>query len=403
MNLQKFSTSERVRLQALPILFGLGVMSTVPRTADLKENLGLANGAFGTVLSFGAVGSLISLFVIGTLVHKLTVRKSLHLFALLTYGLMLSWPHIHNPVIFFVANMTMAFSWSGYNISILTHGLARQKQTGQSLLGLIHGGWSIGVLITTLFALWATSKLSFAVHIDLVMSLVLIASQILIYSLKDTFAAHEDEQVPEIKINLKTVFTNMTFDKTLNLAFILGTIMEYTSNDWVTLLAHQELGFSKAHSVIPYLVFIIMMIVGRVFLNKIVRIRPERFWLIIASQVGSLGFMALLHLTFFLQGRVGQNVLLALFCLSFACAGFGTSFMAAIMMNAGIRRNHLAASTIMARMNFSNVILAFVAKLLFAWVAQSFSILAAFTIPALMLFGVTFLNYIASPRLASAK
>ena len=57
-------------LRALYFLFGVLIMSWLPRFPEVKVNLGLSNGAFGSLMSLSAVGSLISLFTVGHLVHN---------------------------------------------------------------------------------------------------------------------------------------------------------------------------------------------------------------------------------------------------------------------------------------------------------------------------------------------
>ena len=46
------------------------MMSRVPRFPEVKANLGVSNGQFGTLLSLGAIGSLMSQVTVGHLVHR---------------------------------------------------------------------------------------------------------------------------------------------------------------------------------------------------------------------------------------------------------------------------------------------------------------------------------------------
>ena len=62
-------------LRVLFFLFGLGIMSWVPRFPEVKAALHLTNGGFGSLISSGAIGSLISLLTIGQVVHRIGVRK----------------------------------------------------------------------------------------------------------------------------------------------------------------------------------------------------------------------------------------------------------------------------------------------------------------------------------------
>ena len=50
-------------IKALFFIFGLLIMSWVPRFPEVKANLGLSNGEFGTLISTGAFGAVASLFL----------------------------------------------------------------------------------------------------------------------------------------------------------------------------------------------------------------------------------------------------------------------------------------------------------------------------------------------------
>ena len=52
---------EKRYLSALFFIFGFGIMAWVPRFPDLKENLGLTNGPFGSILTTGAIGAFTGL------------------------------------------------------------------------------------------------------------------------------------------------------------------------------------------------------------------------------------------------------------------------------------------------------------------------------------------------------
>jgi MFS family permease len=64
-------------LAKLFFLFGVGIMSWIPRFPDLKDQLGLSNGQFGSIISMGSVGGVISLLTVGHIVHKLGSYKVL--------------------------------------------------------------------------------------------------------------------------------------------------------------------------------------------------------------------------------------------------------------------------------------------------------------------------------------
>lgn len=67
---QNLSVERELHLiKALFFLFGLLIMSWVPRFPEVKANLRLTNGEFGSLVSMGAIGNLVALLTIGHLVH----------------------------------------------------------------------------------------------------------------------------------------------------------------------------------------------------------------------------------------------------------------------------------------------------------------------------------------------
>ena len=54
-------------------------MSLAPRTPDLKANLGVSNGAFGTIISTGSIGSIIMLLIGGQIVHRIGAKRALQI------------------------------------------------------------------------------------------------------------------------------------------------------------------------------------------------------------------------------------------------------------------------------------------------------------------------------------
>ena len=59
----QYTKKENIYLGAVFFLFGISIMSLAPRTPDLKENLGVNNGTFGTLLSMSSIGSLVMLLI----------------------------------------------------------------------------------------------------------------------------------------------------------------------------------------------------------------------------------------------------------------------------------------------------------------------------------------------------
>ena len=51
-------------------------MSLAPRLPDIKANLNIPNGQFGTLVGSGALGALISQFFTGHIVHRFEIGRA---------------------------------------------------------------------------------------------------------------------------------------------------------------------------------------------------------------------------------------------------------------------------------------------------------------------------------------
>lgn len=377
-------------------------MAMSPRSPDLKHNLNVSNGLYGLLLSLGAVGSVISLLVMGRLVHRVGIRKTLYVSATSLYALLASVPHIHTPAIYAIVNIALALSFSAHNIGLHTQTLQRQDESGEMLLPRMHGSWSIGVLVTVASAIVLTSRVSFAWHMDSLMGIIWVSTMILIRRAEKDFVKKSEEPVNLERIDLKRLRRIFTFDKSVIVAFLLGTIIEFASSDWATLVTNQEIGAGKSTSVLAYFAVIVGMIFGRMYFVKLIGYRSEQFWMRLASYAGGGGFILCSQAAHLMADR-SKNVAIGLEVLAFLLAGLGTSFMAPLITTIANRRSSLKPSEVVSQLNLSNVILSFFAKLVIAWVAQVTSISIALLIPGIALVLVSRLAYLGNPNRLVSK
>ena len=378
-------------------------MSVSARAPDLKQNLNVSNGTYGVIVSLGAVGSVISLLVMGRLVHKVGILRTLFASGTLLYILLASLPHIHSATIYAGVNILLAISFSAFNIGLHTQTLKRQDESGELLLPRMHGSWSIGVLITLVTALFVTSRISFAWHIDLLMGVSWTLTMLLVYTGRTSFAPKSSEAVSMERISFTRLRRIFTFDKSIIVAFALGLFIEFAGGDWSTLVANQEIGAGKSSSVLVYLALIVGMILGRMYIVRLIRYQSERFWIRLAALVGGGGFIIFSQLAWFLA-KHGSSFALSVEVLAFLFAGLGTSFMAPIFTTIANRRSSLKPSEVVSQLNLSNTIITFVAKLVMSWIVQATSITIALLVPGIALMLVAKFAYLGNPnRLGATK
>ena len=100
-----YTKSEEFFLSSIFFLFGLSIMSLAARTPDLKANLQVNNGTFGTILSTGSLGAIVALLIGGQLVHRFGAKLSMQVCATTIMICYFVFVHTHNPAIYVFFNI----------------------------------------------------------------------------------------------------------------------------------------------------------------------------------------------------------------------------------------------------------------------------------------------------------
>jgi MFS family permease len=381
---REIERSEIISLQLLFGLFGFGALAVAQRNPDLEHNLHLVNGAFGSLISLGAIGGLIGMILMGQWIHRIGVFKAIFAAATVFYGGLALVPHLHNIWLYTLCNIIISFAFATFHIANHTQVLRRQEETGRNLLPLMGAGWSIGVLSVTSVAALLTPLLSFAVHIDLIMLAMWFATMVVIIRLRSGLVAAAPEAVERVKLNWSDFKYNFTFDKSANVAFILGVMMEVAAGDWGTLVTNQEIKQPENLAVLSYLALVLGMIIGRLGQPKALRIFSERSLLRICAIGGGSLFILLTQSAFYIAKRDAAAGL-AMEIIAFFVGGIGTSVIAPLFINVAVRRSKEKASVIIARMGVTQTILFMALKNVLSQIVSHTSITNALIMPGLML------------------
>lgn len=167
-------------------------MSLAPRTPDLKANLGVNNGTFGTLLSMSSIGSLIMLLIGGQIVHKIGAKLALRLGSTVIAAAFIILSTTSSSIIFLLANITAGGGISIYHIASTGHTLHRQDEIGQIILPKLHGAWGAGALSTAGIAFVITDNFSVSRHISILMMVIWLMTQFFISKLSPTFPVRAD-------------------------------------------------------------------------------------------------------------------------------------------------------------------------------------------------------------------
>jgi MFS family permease len=399
------SKSVRFNLSQIFLLFGLGMMVTAARTPEIKANVGLDNATFGTFMTLGLLGSMAALLWMGDVVHKIGVHKVMLGAITVLYGGLAIVPHLHNGYIWLCINILVGFAISSFHISINAQAIHLQEQSGELLIPRLHGLWMVGSLSTSVIAILVTSRLSLSWHVDILVALVWLFSARAVTSLRPVLMGATplaDESKFSALYAIKQLPAAVRWMPWLAFGMMMAAQIEVAANDWTTIFAKEELGFSATIAIVPYLLFMISMIAIRFTVQRLFSVRPERYWLRRTPVVGGIGFIIFLQLSTGLSANhKGLGLLFG--SLAFISAGLGCSYIVPGFFAIAARKSSQPGSVVIAQMSLINVFLTFLGKMVIAWVAGATSIGTALMIPGVMLIATTLSAHLGASEPTSSK
>ena len=388
MENDRLDAREKKLIHILFLCFGFGIMAWIPRFPEVKSNLGLDNGAFGSLMSAGSIGAFFGLLTVGHIIHKygalrVTVTSILILFSSLSLLV-----HIHSSLIFLILNITFGFGITAVHVSLNSHSFHFLERSNINLVTTSAGYWSVGSLSTAILSGLLVGRVGLALHIN-VLSVVLATTMIaIIFSLKDNLLTPNEDS--EHDYSVKEIFTGFKIDWPVSLGMAAAIYLEFALADWGTIFTKERLDISGSLSAAPFIVFTAAMIVGRLLIERLLKSAPIDVWVKRAVIFAGTGFGLSIIVATHLPAEL-KWWSYALFILGFGIAGLGSSFVGPAFFAAAIRRSSLPNAVVVGQFGVVNNVLTFGIKFIVAWTIQfTGSIALAMMIPTAMILATVF-------------
>ena len=375
-------------LQVLFFVFAIFIMAWVPRFPEVKANLGLSNGQFGTLISTGTLGALASLFFTGHIVHKFGTKiVILANTALMTFAL-ISIVQTKSSTLFLIFNIGLGWGISGYHIAVNAQAFESMARVKGLTIARLHGMWALGALTTAIISGIVVGHIGLALHVGGISLAMLVIIFISVYRLSPVLIKPNEDQAEHLP--LKTLITSFRVDWLVSGGLLCAVFLEFSTGDWSAIFTKERIGVNAGLAALPYISFMIAMIAGRLGANRITQRfhlhHPVRF----LALVGGFGFLVFLAIAVHIPAS-HKNFALAATCIAFIFAGAGSSLMAPTFYTAGNRRSSLPSAVVVGQRGVVNNMAVFILKACVAWTAQFTGSLAiALTIPAAMLISAAF-------------
>ena len=375
-------------LQALFGIYAMLIMSWIPRFPEVKANLGLSNGEFGTLISTGAFGAVASLFLTGHMVHKYGVKRVIlaNIWILgLAYFFIV---RTESSGIFLICNVGIGWAASAYHISINAQSFNAMERVYGLTIARLHGMWALGALITTIISGLIVDHISISWHVGGLAVFVTVALTAMIIRLSPVLMRPNEDK--EGHLPLRTLVTSFRVDWMISGGLLCAVILEFATGDWSAIFAKERIGVSSSLAALPYVLFMIAMIIGRLNAGKIAkRFRIDQTIRLFAL-IGGAGFLTFLTIAVQVPAE-HKGIAFIATCLAFTFAGIGSSLMSPTFYTAGNQSSSLPSAVVVGQMGVVNMIAVFILKATIAWTAQFTGSLAiALTIPAVMLLASSF-------------
>ena len=375
--------SEYRQLQILFFVFAIFIMAWVPRFPEVKANLGLSNGQFGTLISTGTLGALASLFFTGHIVHKFGTKIVILANTVLITLAFISIVQTKSPTLFLALNVALGWGISGYHIAANAQAFHSMERVKDLTISRLHGIWALGALCTAIISGLVVDHIGLALHvggITFAMALIVFAS---IYKLSPVLMKANEEK--EEHLPVRTLITSFRVDWLISGGLLCAVFLEFSAGDWSAIFTKERIGVSASLAALPYICFTVALIAGRLGANRIAKRFQLHHTVRFLALVGGFGFIVFIALAVNIPGEDKYWALVAT-CIAFAFAGAGSSLMAPTFYTAGNRRSPLPSAVTVGQLGVVNSGAIFILKACVAWTAQFTGSLAiALMIPALML------------------
>jgi MFS family permease len=372
-------------IKGLFFLFGLLIMSWVPRFPEVKANLKLTNGEFGSIISMGAVGNIVALLTFGHLVHKYGARWILHISSAFLAISLAFLTHSTSSVVFLIFIIIQGSAVSAFHIAINAQGFFFQDRTKRQIITLLSGFWSSGALTSSIIAGSLVDRIELGTYTNFLSIVCFIVMTLMIVRISPNLVK------ADVTLNsdhrARDIFKGFKIDVSVSYALLLVIMLEYAVGDWSAIFVKEEMKILDGINTLPYILFTLAMIIGRLNLHNLLPHYRMDFLVVRASLLSGLSFLTGIVAVSFI-GPSNKTLVLVILSITFTIAGLGSSFLGPSVMNAANTRSKFPSSVVIGQIGVINIALVFLMRWVIAWTAQATSLSIALCIPALMLLAV---------------
>lgn len=375
-------SKEHIRFAVLSFFLaqGLCFSSWASRIPDIKEIFTVNDALYwGIVLFMIPVGKFVAIPLAGYLVSKLGSRIMVQI-SIMGYALSLfAIGTALNIYMLGVFLFCFGVFWNLCDISLNTQGIGIERLYGRMIMASFHGGWSLAACLGALIGfIMIVSDVTPFWHFTLIAALILLLTMVSRrYLQDDVFTAEAVEDKSEKWQYIKR--PEMLLIK-LGLVGLFALVVESAMFDWSGVYFESVLQVPKSLQ-IGFLVFMVMMTVGRFLANYAYRIWGKQRVLQLSGVFIFIGFF-----TSALLGSTVDSMALKVIVNSFGfmLVGLGISSMVPTIYSLVGAKSKTPVGIALTILSSISFIGSLVAPLLIGAISQAFNMEYAYMVVGLL-------------------
>ena len=379
-------SKEHIRFAVLSFFLaqGLCFSSWASRIPDIKEIFTVNDALYwGIVLFMIPVGKFVAIPLAGYLVSKLGSRIMVQI-SIMGYALSLfAIGTALNIYMLGVFLFCFGVFWNLCEISLNTQGIGIERLYGRTIMASFHGGWSLAACLGALIGfIMIVSDITPFWHFTLVAALILLLTMMSRRYLQDDVSTAEvkEEAVEDKSEKWQYIKKPEMLLIKLGLVGLFALVVESAMFDWSGVYFESVLQVPKSLQ-IGFLVFMVMMTVGRFLANYAYRIWGKQRVLQLSGAFIFIGFF-----TSALLGSTVDSMALKVIVNSFGfmLVGLGISSMVPTIYSLVGAKSKTPVGIALTILSSISFIGSLVAPLLIGAISQAFNMEYAYMVVGLL-------------------
>lgn len=379
-------SKEHIRFAVLSFFLaqGLCFSSWASRIPDIKEIFTVNDALYwGIVLFMIPVGKFVAIPLAGYLVSKLGSRIMVQI-SIMGYALSLfAIGTALNIYMLGVFLFCFGVFWNLCDISLNTQGIGIERLYGRTIMASFHGGWSLAACLGALIGfIMIVSDVTPFWHFTLIAVLILLLTMVSRRYLQDDVSTAEvkEEAVEDKSEKWQYIKKPEMLLIKLGLVGLFALVVESAMFDWSGIYFESVLQVPKSLQ-IGFLVFMVMMTVGRFLANYAYRIWGKQRVLQLSGAFIFIGFF-----TSALLGSTVDSMVLKVIVNSFGfmLVGLGISSMVPTIYSLVGAKSKTPVGIALTILSSISFIGSLVAPLLIGAISQAFNMEYAYMVVGLL-------------------